>query len=373
MTDSNGNRGVFIRKVGEPPEKASQSLLARIDVCPYSGALYLDYKGGPQTAAMARGEAFHSFAEQATNMLINEGETNMPPEVAKDLMQAILEDRTDLALPAHEHEACRIMAWNWGSAMFIEPDQVLCNETMVELEVGMWKIRGRIDLALSRPDGIEVIDYKTSLALPTAEQYEGNFQGLDYSLMIAEGVPEGETAPLGKGVATFYRSQLFPRYTDKDGSLVRREAVADRAQLHDFKRTIESHLEKLTHGLATGEWAASPGSHCVTCPASSECPIPADLRDVKTIGTEGDALEVAQRIRFTEKDLKDDKAALKLYVDENGELRDGDEVWGFTYSESEVAKDKDAIKQALADAGQDPAHFYSLRKSTRFGKKKAVA
>jgi hypothetical protein len=353
----------------EAPEKASQTLLSRVDVCPYSAALYLRHKGGPQTPAMARGEAFHDFAERATNMLISNGEAEMPPEVGKDLMTAVLEERTDLVVPASEQDACRLMAWNWALSTYIDPETIVGVEAMLEAEVAGWTIRGKLDLCrISGNVGI-VEDWKTSLMIPSVEDYKRSFQPAFYAFLMAEGRVEGDTA-LGEGLAEIHTKELYPRYRrEEDGQLVHRYDEFDRARIHDFRQTLTALLAKLDQGLKSGEWAASPGSHCATCPASSECPIPAHLRQIKTVGTPGDATELAMGITMREAEIKTDKAALKAWVDENGEVVVGDERWSFTLSRSERA-DKAAIKEALASAGLDPDAFYKESVSTRFGKKK---
>jgi RecB family exonuclease len=373
MTTATEKRGMFPYSV-KRPDTASQSLLARIDVCPFSGALYIDYKGGPQTAALARGEVCHHFFERATNMLMEQEEPSMPPEVGKDLMQAIIEERTDLALPAGEQESCRIIAWNWSEATVLDLNSIVCVESMLSLQIGEWTVRGRVDRAEIADRQAFVRDYKTSLAIPDQEKFERSFQTPFYALLVAEGVPEGESTPIGEGLDACHLIEEYPRYRrGDDGSLASRITVVDRAQLFDFKRTVESHLAKLDHGLAKGEWAASPGAHCQTCPASSECPIPPHLREVKTIGTQGDAEEIAQRILFVDAQAKELKTSLRGWVDENGPVYAGDLVFDLTYAESERLTDKDAVKRIVEEAGYDPETFWRKSPSTRFGKSKVKA
>ena len=355
------------------PEKASQTLLSHVERCPYSGALYIKHKGGPQTPAMARGEAFHSFAEQATQMLIDNGEVSMPPEVAKDLMGAILEERVDLAMPNHEQDACRGMAWKWAESTALNPAEVVGVEQMFELVVGNWTIRGKLDLCLI-VNGLAIVrDYKTSLKVDSVEDYKQSFQAPFYGLIMLEGVPEGDTVPLGRRIPVVRTEQLYPRYRrEEDGQLVHRYAEYDRADLHDFKRTLTSLLAKLDHGLATGEWAAQSGTHCQRCPASSECPIPPHLREVKSVGTPGDAVELALSISDRAAKVKADKETLKAWVDENGEVVVGDEQWGFKLERKENT-DKDAVKALIADAGLDEADFFKPSLSTKFDKRRVEA
>lgn len=353
----------------ERPERVSQTMLGRLDKCSYSAALYSKHKGGPPTAAMARGTALHVCAERMYLMLMERNEREAPPEVWRDTMQAVLDERVDLNIPTAEQDACRLMAWNLGLATTLDLESVVGIETTLELTIGDWVIRGRLDLCeIANNEGV-VTDLKTSLRIPPGEEYENSWQPQLYALLLGHGVPEGEEVSLGKGLNGVHTKEVYPRYRDESGQLATRSAYYDQAHLHDFRRTVESHLAKLAHGVETGEWAASPGAWCGTCAASSECPIPAHLREIKTVGTEGDAQELAQGIGFRERALKADKATLKSWVDEHGEVVVGDERWGFTFTRSERA-DKEAIQQFIEANGGDVSEFYKPSESTRFGRSK---
>src|SRR4051812_7037311 len=99
------------------PEKASQTLLSRLDVCPQSAEFYLRTKDDPVTShALARGQIFHTFVERAVRMLVDSDEPSMPPEVAKELAMECIRERKDVALPESEMTAIRAMSWNWAEA-----------------------------------------------------------------------------------------------------------------------------------------------------------------------------------------------------------------------------------------------------------------
>ena len=402
MPETNGNlpRGLYKAPFEiEAPEKVSQTLLSHVDVCAYSGALYIRHKGGPQTPEMARGEVFHDFAEKATNYLIEQGESEMPPEVAKDFMQAVLEERVDLQVPESEQEACRLMAWNWGASTYLDLEAIVGVEVMFETQLAGWTIRGKIDRLEIANNCAIVRDYKTSLHVQSEESYRESFQPKTYGLIALEGVPEGEDVPLGKGLDGVHCHEDYPRYRrEEDGELVNRYEFYDRARLHDFARTLEGHLRKLEHGIETGEWAAQEGPHCQRCPASSECPIPPELKKVKTIGTEGDAIEVARRIEIRDNEANADIAALKAWTDQHGILATPSHEWGFhlVTSERKQREDIEAIfaehgvdpapylatnsketkallKAKLEEFGADPDNFFKTSDSTRFGKREREA
>ena len=163
----------------EAPEKVSQSLLARMDVCPTSGMLYLKHHGeNMQTHRMAGGEAMHFVFERLTQMKMDEPEGDMPPDVAKDFAQAMMDERVDLALSADEQEGVRTAVWNWAIARnglrAIDPDAVLGVEVMLEMEIGDWTLRGKLDLVeVLEREGV-VTDYKSRCGCPRSRSTSGD-------------------------------------------------------------------------------------------------------------------------------------------------------------------------------------------------------
>lgn len=363
----------------ERPEKASQSLLARMDVCPRSAFLYRKYGGGTQSHAMARGEVFHETVERLTQLLMDSDEKEIPPEVAKDHAQAVIEERTDLVLPEYEQDAVRLMAWNWAQGTIIDAEHVIACETMVELELGDWTIRGKIDRAEAYGPEALVIDYKTSLAMPSQEQFERGFQGKFYALLIAEGKVEGQPFPIGRGLQGFVVSEVYPRFIrEESGELANRttDRPYTRDELSDFKRTLLGHLEKLDHGFKTGEWPAVDGSHCATCSAPSECPIPEHLREIHEIATLADAEAAGRTLAWKKKEIADLQTSLREFAKENGAIFfDADQVWDFGYSESRSVKDFDKLRAAImrtVELGEDfnLEDHVTVRKSNKFGIRK---
>ena len=370
MTEKERPRGLFEAPFQvERPEKVSQSLMARLDVCPYSGALYLKYrKENVQTHRMAGGEMLHAVLEQLTKDVLD-GEEFPPPEVAKDMAQAMMEKRVDLALTADEQEGVRTAVWNWATATMPDPETIVGVEVMLEMELAGWIHRGKLDLCeIIDRDG-RVTDYKSTMRLPTVEEFRRNFQGQDYALLMAEGTVEGTTQQIGQGLQGIETVQVFPRYRPEleNGrlNLVQRDAYYTRQQLFDFKVVLMGHLKKLEHGLETQEWAAATGPHCSTCPAAQECPIPATRRP-KVISTDDEARALAEAIPGRKRDLEADREALKDRVNEHGPLDAGAVTWDFEFAKKEVLakKDKAALKEKLEELGVDPADYFKVQKST---------
>jgi hypothetical protein len=273
----------------ERPESLRQTVISKFDACPRSFYLYCKYDGGAPAARLDRGIVFHEFVERAVRMMIDTDETSMPPEVAKDLIGSIVTERKDLVVPEYEQNALRAMAWHWANATIIDPEEVVGLEQKIELALPGGKVHGTPDFATITQFGYaQIDDYKTSLAIPSMDELENgakSFQGRLYCLLFAFGIPEGESLPLGKGLEEFRFRTVYPRFVTDDGELVSREVIYSRDQLVDFRRTIESHLEKIEHGFATGEFPASPGSHCAECPARAECPIPETVHEIAWIDT----------------------------------------------------------------------------------------
>src|SRR5436190_2158512 len=96
----------------EQPEALSQTFLSRMDVCARSGYLYLRHRSGPTSHAMDRGTAFHAFAERLVHLLIDSDENSAPPEIAKDLLSAVIAENPTWQLPEPEMDALRIMAYH---------------------------------------------------------------------------------------------------------------------------------------------------------------------------------------------------------------------------------------------------------------------
>lgn len=359
----------------ERPSKASMTLLSKIDVCPYSGALYIREKGSKQTHAMARGELTHAATEHLINEhVLGAGETEIPGEVAKDYGQALIEERVDLALPTDEQEAIRTALWNWGEHSIFDPSVIVGVEIMLSLEIGDWIVRGKLDLC-EIVNGVGVVtDWKTSLGMPSVEQYERDFQAQFYALLLFQGTVDGEDEPLGKGLSSIITKQVFPRLDPKKngGNLFSRYAEFEPQHLADFKRVLEAHLAKLDHGLKTREWAATDGSWCERCPAARDCPIPVSQREVVQIGSPGQALEVAQHVAALKRDVEREQKMIRAYLEENaGSIVTGDKAFSLEPQSRETA-DKEAIKKLIEENGLPLEQFYKTSTGTRLVHKKVT-
>lgn len=377
------------RRIEEDGAKtAGQTMLSHANLCPRSAAFYLIFGGGTETHATARGTLAHLFDEQMRDYLLEEGETTMPPEVAKDRMMALIAERTDLPLPEHEQEALRIYAWNCGWGTVIDPKTLVCNESTFALEIGDWTVRGRVDQADILPDHTALItDRKSGLNLPSQEDYEAgppSFQPKTYALLFAFGTDESGMR-LGEGIPTFRtRVELPRRMNQETGELAYREAVYTQAELHDFRAALERLLTVLDAGLETGEFKAVAGTHCSTCPAAAHCPIDARFRTlpgeqappqpVPSIESVAAAEELATEKVFIDSRSAGIQKAMREWSKDNGPVHVGtDLVFDFGYTESRSVKDFDDLVAAIGrttELGEpfDLAEHVQVRRSTPYRK-----
>lgn len=389
-------RGPFQGPDVNPPSKPSQSLLAHLDECPYSGALYLKYGGGVGSHAMDRGSAFHDFAERATRLMQETGEVQLNPDVTRDLMQQVLAERSDLVVKAKEQEALRAMAWNFGTGCAIDPAKLVCVETMIELAVQsprtgkVWYVRGKLDRAERHGTEGWVHDYKSSRSIPSEESYRDSFQRQFYALLLSRGVyahPDERSAQEGldpalygervaEGLSVVHTVEHYPRYTYQEtGELVNNRDTMNQAAIEDFLQWgVMPAISRLEDGLDTGKWSAIPSSHCGICPARHDCPLPQELRDeYAPPETPEEAVEMGEWALFLENATKKIKGRLRAYVDEHGEFAVGDQVFGLHPRESRRVKDHDKLAAALRKGGANAEDYVGVSVSTRFDHQKKKA
>lgn len=283
----------------------SQTFLGWHDLCDRAAFLYRKHHGGAGGHQLNRGSLFHEAVARLTRHLIEQGERQAPPELGKDYVVEVVRDLLELATPAYERDQLRGMIFNWCDGSFFWPERIVGVEQDLQLQVGEWTIRCRLDL-IEQLDHrtLDVTDYKTQWNMPrTADvgewstggvdgngnaRFGGNFQTTVYALACAFGTtPDGLS--IGDGIDRFRVYLRFPRLL-RDEGLAYREAIIDRRQLLDFRLDLEAQLARLGRSIETGKWQPTPGSHCERCPAAAECPLPRHLR-AESQATEWETLE----------------------------------------------------------------------------------
>jgi hypothetical protein len=376
-------------------KQISQSALARLDSCPHSCLLYAKHRGSEgQSHAQARGSLFHAYAEWHVAECLRSGEEMLPPDVAREQMEQLCDERLDLVIPHFERDALRGMAWNFAEGFVVDPKNPPMTEIDASMKVGDWTVVGRVDwVSVIAERDCYVQDFKTSLAMPSQEDFEKSFQVRLYALLLSEQNPR---------IDTFHLAETYPRFLSKrcgacgtfndaklevckecgdagsfePPALGRRRMTLGKRDLHDFKRSVEGLLRKLDKCIETGVWPASPDSHtkvahCSTCPSQPECPLPRSQRPAQ-ITTPDECGRVLADVNRMDADSRRLKAAARAYVKENGEVQVGQVTWGFQTVISN-STDKEAVTRALREGGVDPKDLVKATTSNRFGPLKDAA
>jgi hypothetical protein len=361
----------------ERPDTLSQTLLSKHDLCPRSAYLYRRYNGGPGSLELDRGIALHEIIERAENLMLENGEMTIPGEVARDLAEAVMAERTDLVLSASEQDRVRGMAWNWAKSPqgTIDPETLLGIELSLEIEIGGFKCTCRLDRAEAIGSTLYVTDWKSGFP-GKQEDTDRSFQGQFYGMALLFGTLKDSDQNLGAGIEDVWFYETFPRIRDEEtGSLLVREAAWTRAELYEFKTSLDRNIAAFEESLETGEWPARDGSWCGRCPAKTECPIPAHLRQIEEITTQEEA-EVALSHKLA---LKQEgariQAGLREWFKENGIVYVGDYAFDASTSSSRSVKDIPGLEAEVARAtlaGQeiDEAPYIEHRTSTKYAERK---
>lgn len=360
----------------ERPEKLSQSALAHADRCARASYLYLRKLGGT-SHAMDRGSAYHLFKAEFLHMLIDSGKDDpsapisAPPDVAAGVLDSVLGEHPELQIPREEQEALRIMAFHVATHTVVVPNSVIAVEKMLEMDVGPWTVRGKVDSAYLQMEGrhAKILDDKTGFDLPSPDQFSKLFQTPLYAGMLAFGKGQDDPIPIGQGIDTFEVAQYYPmfkQYTEVSATLTRQ-------QLRDFIDTdLRYAIARIEYGLETGIWPAVAGSHCSRCPARHECPLPAEIIPVPS---NGDVEVAGKRWMECDKGRGDEQAVLRAAVKDSPDgripLGPGLEFVA-TRTEREELKDKDGIKEFVIANGGDPSDYFKTTTSVRFGKKRVA-
>lgn len=321
------------------PAKLSQTFLRHFENCPRSAYLYARFKGGSSTHPLERGSLFHLFAEEALKTMIREDENSMSPEQGRELMEHLI-TTAEFVVPFAEQDDLLGMAWNWSEVTWIDPATVLAVETMAELAIAGWIVRGKVDFAATTGTVVEVVDWKTA-RFPKQQRQLRTFQTAFYGATIGYGSLDG--APVLDHLNHFMLSERYPRSVwTEDGQpvLAHRDFEIERERLLKFRHYLEGLVQRAETAFETWNFRAVEGDHCKECPARALCPIPDYLRRGGESTTEGfsflveppeietpeQAAEVASRRFFMQQQVRKDGKALRDWADEQGPIRFGKDL-----------------------------------------------
>lgn len=369
-------------EVVQQPKTLRQSWIRLFDRCPHSGLLYLKHDGGPKNHPMMRGTVFHETVERLAKSCIANGESRVDHHHAKAVLQEVLMEHPEWVVPVSDMDALRVMLFHWAEHFTVPPDALV--EQRFHLVVGDYTISGTLDICWPVGDTLVIKDYKAGLGLISQDDIsskdaEGQPKGakalqlIVYALLAADGMMVDENGEVSKLPGQFNEFQcdfVFPFFGGGDG-LLERGLVMERHELIEHRDWLKVLLNRVTAGFQTGQWPAIPGSHCSTCPAPQECPIPATLRQMQGMSPyERDPSELGEELVFMDRDRKRLLASLKSYAEQFGPVPVGtDQEWSHKKVEARrLTKEGKAAQQAGESV---PASAYTTSVSTRFGLHKA--
>lgn len=318
-----------VEPLSEVPDHYRQTLLAKSVRCPRDAYLYVKYGGGALTHPLAGGTVLHRAIERYIRVLLKANERYGNGEIAKDILNEVLAEATDLTVSPERFDSMRAMMFHVADGLVIpnseDEAEVVCLETPVEVELNGRRITGTIDYAEADDYEVRVRDWKSAFYnvtrpqddpeddeyVPTKDEWDGTFQLILYAYALATGSITGAPAGFNFGsTPTFRLRQDHPRqFWKREGVIAYREAVIDLDTLLDWRLYLEAAVAKLDAAFEQWQFPAIWGKHCDYCTSSAECPIPAPLRKYRG-------------------ELRTDEDAARAMVQRERHKQIGDELWG---------------------------------------------
>lgn len=358
------------------PGTLRQTLLSRHDKCPHSAMLEMKYPDR-QSHAMTRGTVLHLVVETGIGIMVEQGETTIPGDLATEIADGLMAEHLEWTLSAEEQDVVRLCSYNWAEAYVHDPEAFIGCEIPMRIEIAGWTVTGTIDLLEASNSTFYVRDNKTSLAIKKPDEMRRVFQGQLYALLAMFGVRADTGLSIGTGIDHAWFYEEYPRYRTDEGGIVKREGDWSRAEIFQFKRSLERNLLAFEESMKSGEWPARDGSWCSTCAAPGECPIPPQLRDVPPIESDGEAVEAFEKKLALERDSRKLQTAMRGWVEEHGRIVVGDLEFNAFASDVKRVKDWEILVRAIEWAASDPEHrefvlteHVDIHTQTKFTKKK---
>lgn len=401
------------------PSRLSVTFLKHANGCPLSGYFYLR-DGSPPSNDLDRGTALHLFCQEVPALLLAHAEAHregapeeavpvepvLETDAAKDLMNQVLDEHPELGVTVEDAVKLRQMAYHLAGddrgragqrkpddrpypvGYAWRPDEIVAVERTFLLEIAGWRVIGRVDLAhLDRDMLLDVEDFRSSLHVPTAAEYDGSLPTKLYVALVMLGNPVGPEGVLEPSIGEFVQwaraTEVFPRYLRDDGSVTTRSVIYSREEILEFVedlerlvRAVDAALEpvevdagdsEVTHGQ---RWPAIRGSHCNLCPRPADCPIPERLRShaglVNDLERASEALEWADGqaalVNATRREVREFAKRQQLTIPVGA-----DEEYGFVVTQTRKV-DAEGMEAAAARSAQFGEPFDAesfIKRSTR--------
>lgn len=236
--------------------RLSPSQAVSYDSCPRRYVLERRLRIGDSGSVYAHfGELCHEVLERAEGEVIGTGARHAEIDRVLELVDLVWE-HADFGSP-ELNEGWRRKAVDMFVKMYErwpgrgEPVEV---EIEVDTTIDGVSWIGRIDRIERAPEGLRVVDYKTSASAATKAVAAESVQLAFYALAVEES--------RGKVVAS---EMWFPRDTNNKGTAVRSVALHDLPALRD-------HMTEITRSIRSEQWQPRVGKQCDRCVFRSSCP-----------------------------------------------------------------------------------------------------
>lgn len=335
------------RDVIPRPDVFRQSLLASWETCPRRTRFALqspdDLAIGWVQSTGDLGTAFHAIAAEMARAIWAHGEPGgqkMPTQEAMEIGRETYR-KLGIVLPTADRHALRQMVLRWCSYPWV-PGSILAIEQRLTLDIlcedGVTRtLKGQPDLILSDPpDGIVILDYKTSKGKPSAPRGSnpepgeivegksylsdrGHYQLDTYGLLALKGTLDDGTRLVPSATRATLRELHLRSGHIRQASL---QTGGEQDDLEHVLTDIRDHMQMLDEAIAAGPksplFKPRPGSHCHRkCPVARSCPVPPEQRGIGALSTQAQADREAEI--FAAWEAKHDQARERLKAwEENG-------------------------------------------------------
>jgi RecB family exonuclease len=211
--------------------------------------------GDPSSPYALFGVLIHEVLERAEREVIGSGENHAALERVLEIVDQVWREMADFGLPALT-EAWKQKAIAMLEKLYLrwpgkgEPVDV---ELGVEHEIAGIRWVGRIDRLERGPEGLRVVDYKTSTSAPNIDDAAESLQLAFYAMAVQD--------QLGPVSAS---EMWYPRTDTKS---VTTRAVA----LHQLPMLGE-RMEEITRDIGDENWEPKVSGACDRCSFRSSCP-----------------------------------------------------------------------------------------------------
>lgn len=393
-----------------------QSLLSNFNNCARSTKYEIDYRNGWSSHPQARGQIFHRFAAEALREMARMGEGVLPTTVAESIMrETIRQDWADrqcrfcgserikkgvtrdgmrtcleckrkfstefVNLPLVHIKDLAWVAIKWAITNDFDVENLVDVERRLECVIyypdreagGMVPrtLTGALDALFVDPaDRSHAIvrDWKDTWALPPGGGEDGKdtvsedgyFQQRFYALLILENYKSIEKVTL---------REQYVRYGED------RNVVLWRHQVDEITAELAALAERFDRAYEESLWVATPGKHCNVCVRPSDCPVAIFARGEGRITDQERAGKVAGSLIVAEKVVKDNREALRAFVDVHGPVivtdAKGRRAYGYVESTRTAKPTVEDVQRAEVENGgplsaEQVAKLYKTKTGTRF-------